>query len=210
MKYGLEKEYFVKKGDEYVLATGLPMDECGYLAEVRGDCHSDPSKAVALFRADDAKLKAKAAALGLTLSDEPVGKIPPKLARTAARRFGKGTYPVGRGNMYGKDFSLTDRVQRAGMHVHFSDQQEVKDKEGRNITTIPRILDMPRIIYKLDQAFAAEIKAAKRIPGMYEMKPHGFEYRSLPANVDLDRLTRVLETLFTASDDEEPEALREA
>lgn len=49
-------------------------------------------------------------------------------------------------------------------------------------------LDMPKIIGIFDNMFATEIKEANRIPSAYEIKPYGFEYRSLPSNIDKDKL----------------------
>lgn len=59
----------------------------------------------------------------------------------------------------------TSKVVTAGFHIHFGTE---------------RLVDMPLIIKRLDEAFEDEIMKAGRQFGDYRMKPHGFEYRSLP------------------------------
>ena len=55
------------------------------------------------------------------------------------------------------------------------------------------MFDFVQIIRKLDEAFKGEIKAAKRLPGFYEIKPdRRVEYRSLPNDVDLGKIIKTL------------------
>lgn len=42
--------------------------------------------------------------------------------------------------------------------------------------------------------FALQIKETKRIPGCYELKTHGFEYRSLPASVSVVEVAKVIQS----------------
>lgn len=189
MKFGFEREFFVKKGDTYTLATDLPHDDCGYLAEVRGEPHTEPAKALALYHLEEDMLYKKAEKKKLELELSDYVALPSKFRNYCLRKFGKNVNEEG--SMYGK-FSHHN-LSTAGLHVHFSDEKEVV-VEGR-VKKIPGILDMPRWIYGLDKFFAQEIKAAKRVPGLYEMKPHGFEYRSLPASVDMGRVVKALEIL---------------
>ena len=117
-------------------------------------------------------------------------RVPQRLLWEALREHGKPSYPQGRGNIYGMDYKPSCRDSRAALHIHFSDTYT--DAKGDKHC---RIMDMPKIIQKLDGAFKKEIKEAKRLPGFYEMKPHGFEYRSLPCSVDLDEVVKVLKEL---------------
>jgi len=71
------------------------------------------------------------------------------------------------------------KVLTAGLHVHFSR----KDELGRRVQ-----LPIQTIVRCMDTAFANEISEAGRIPGEYEIKPYGFEYRSLPATVDTKKV----------------------
>ncbi len=62
-------------------------------------------------------------------------------------------------------------LETAGFHIHF----------GEN-----RCLDIPKILSQLDLQFYSDIAKAMRVPSQYRMKPYGFEYRSLPCDVDLN------------------------
>lgn len=184
--YGFEKEYFVlDNNDNPVLAPiALPHDECGYLVEARGDHHVNPFKAAHLFLAEEERLARVAQNMQVKLdTTQPTRRLNPKLAREALRRFGKNPLTPDRGSLYGRDYKATDRLARAGLHVHFGSVVEYQDRDGhqRSITTL---IDIPRYIQLLDKAFADEIKSAQRLPGLYEIKQHGFEYRSLPASAD--------------------------
>lgn len=184
MKFGFEKEYFVYAPPNYdyiIVPAGAPKDECGWLAEARGESHSDPLSAAYLLSKAEADLEIYLGKFGVKLDlENSYSKLPKDLVRQATRRFGKN--PVGdeRRNLYGKDWPLAN-IQRAGLHVHFSNQGFVEGKNG----TVPysRFFDPIPIIRALDKKFATAIKANKRIPGEYELKSYGFEYRSLPSNV---------------------------
>lgn len=200
MKFGFEGECFVANKDTGVLAlaTKLPHDSCGYLAEIRGEAHSDPELAHGLFIGAARKLNKEAHKLGLCLVYRDVSLIPADVLRAARRECSKG--PTKYCNIYGLDYKPTDRTRRAGMHVHVSDEtkvQEYNSRDGRvyaSDRTFPRILNFPPFIQAFDKAFKDEIKVAKRLPGFYELKSYGFEYRSLPATVDLAKVVEVLDT----------------
>jgi hypothetical protein len=188
MKYGFEREFFVKANGKYVICPFvIAHDDCGYLAESRGEPHADPLKAAYLLLADEDKLKDQAKRNRVQLVLEDTAKLSPEVRRDALRRNGKGKYPVERGNLYGLDYKATDDILRAGLHVHFSNEIETKNKY-----TASGFLDIPRIVRKLDEAFAEVIKKANRLKGFYETKKHGFEYRSLPASVDPRKVAEVI------------------
>jgi len=68
----------------------------------------------------------------------------------------------------------------AGLHVHFS-----RKLEGKRVQ-----LPIYQIVRCMDGVFAKEIQSAGRIPGEYEIKPYGFEYRSLPSTVDPEKVVK--------------------
>lgn len=191
MKFGFEREFFVTKNGEYCLAEGLPKDDCGYLAEVRGEPHTDPAKALALYLIEEARVIELARSLGMKLHLHDYVALPPKLKNKWLRMFGKGP-AVDEGSMYGKFWS--GNLSRAGLHIHFSNQREIIDSRGYN-QIVAGIIDMPKFIFGLDKIFAEEIKTAKRVPGLYEMKAHGFEYRSLPTSIDMNKVVKALNHL---------------
>lgn len=62
---------------------------------------------------------------------------------------------------------------------------------------INECFDYITIFKKLDEAFAEEIKEAKRLPGFYEIKSDGrIEYRSLPSNVSLFKVIDVINSII--------------
>ena len=140
-----------------------------------------------LYNAEEYKVKREAEKLGLTLVLQSWTKLPPKFLKQTLRQFGKNP-SVDEGSMYGKFWS--GNIQRAGLHVHFSNEIEV---EIQNIKrTVSGIIDIPKWVFGLDKIFEKEIKEARRVPGLYEMKSHGFEYRSLPADIDMIKVANVL------------------
>lgn len=201
IKFGFEKEFFVKNSiNQYVIVPGfLPKDECGYLAEARGEPHSDVIQAVFNLKCETYKLKVLFSEKDLVLTDDNTLKLPKQLLREAIRSNGKDVYPNERGNIYNKDYSPNDTYNRAGLHIHFSKTKYITyndPKLGSEIVhKIPMQMDFVKIIRTLDDRFIKDIQDAKRIPGFYEFKPHGFEYRSLPAHIDLLKVAETVKNL---------------
>lgn len=194
IKYGFEREFFVQAQKQFVLCPAvIPHDECGYLAESRSEPHPDPLKAAYLLLATEYQLFEQAKRNRVKLLTVDAVELSPDLLRDALRRYGKDPVPSERGNIYGHDYAADDKTCRAGLHVHFSNQEEVEGKEHKR--TINGFLDIPKYIRHLDGAFHNEIVAAKRIPGCYEIKGHGFEYRSLPASIDVRKVAAALNQL---------------
>lgn len=209
-KYGFEREYWVLPvstaglaGQPILTPIELPGDECGYLAEARGTPDSSPLIAAYLLLAEEERLRQLVAGRFLLTTTAPTRRLDPKLRHEALRRFGKNAITSDRGSLYGKSYSPTDRWSRAGLHVHFSDYSTYYDpackKCGRPPLPreIPNQQDLPRIIRYLDGFFATEIRRAQRLPGLYELKLHGFEYRSLPADVDVVRVASAIKAMET-------------
>jgi len=88
------------------------------------------------------------------------------------------THHLGIFHVNGEQYKLT-----AGIHVHFSN----RDLKTGEIIELP----IEDIVKKMDKAFSKEIKDTGRIPGEWEPKDHhGFEYRSLPCNVDIYKVLK--------------------
>ena len=207
MRFGFEREYFLCNilGEYVAVPPELPKDECGYLVEARGEDSSDPLKAAFLLLAEEHKLRQQAETLGLTLAHVDFAKLSPAFRQQMLRTHGKPQYPAFRGNIYGKDYRPTDTLARAGVHVHFSDTEKIETcvykwdsgtfkKSDTTMVSRPRFIDYATIIQKLDKRFRKQILAARRLPGSYEMgKFHGgFEYRSLPATINVIEVAVVL------------------
>jgi hypothetical protein len=195
IKYGFEGEFFVASLADGVLqpiSADIPHDSCGYLAEARGVPDSDPLVASYLYKAAVAKLEAVVAKKNLKLIQEAIAPVPADTLRAARRLFGKG--PTKYNNIYGLDYKPSDRTRRAGLHIHISDETVFRYEKNKEFKYTNQ-LDFPPIIQAFDKAFKEEIKSTKRLPGFYEMKPYGFEYRSLPATASLEKIVEVLSKL---------------
>lgn len=191
MKIGLEKEFFVlRENKPIVVPPQLSADESGVLAEARGNAFSNVTEAIFSLQASAYDLSKRAEKMKVSLVDHPLMVIPRSVRLEANRIYAKGL--TRHENLYGhKSHRNLISEQTAGVHVSFTKTREEKiaDRTFRS----NEIFDFPQIFRKLDEAFAVEIKQAKRRPGFYELKPDGrIEYRSLPANVDMDKLIDVL------------------
>lgn len=221
MKIGFELEAFcLKRGEDLIkpvteervpsfspclVPDGLPLDECGWLVEVRSEPHTDITKAIFLLQAETRTVEAQAKLKGVSLSYVPLLEIPRDLKVKAARRHGKGL--ISYRNLYGHETHRT-RLATASLHISFTEEKMFRYREFAGMVqggatmrdgafTYPGFVDHARIIVSLDKAFAKEIAAAKRNPGFYEVKADGrIEYRSLPNNVCLDKLERELRRIL--------------
>lgn len=199
LKLGLEKEFFVKNNEgQFILPEpiGLSYDECGYLCEARGAPATDVITAVFNLKSEEYRLRAKAASRNAVLDDSPVVSLPKNLLLEGRRRYAKGVISYRNFKGFAAHRNSV-KEQIAGVHVSLTSYTTITqcDYKGKNVQSVEvyRNFDWMSIFWRLDKAFAAEIKTAKRNPGFYEMKADGrVEYRSLPANVDLDKLTTVL------------------
>lgn len=198
MKYGLESEFFVTYNGEIQVMNKwpLPADECGVLAEARGKCENDILHAVFALKAEIFRMQKIAEEKGLIMFNDPSFlKIDRKVRLEAMRHFDKGR--IHYENIYGHDHHKTGQgVIHCGLHISFTQQKEIETKD--RIITINELFDFVKIIRRLDKAFAQEIKEAKRMPGFYEIKnDKRIEYRSLPANVNLDKVIFEVEKATT-------------
>ena len=76
---------------------------------------------------------------------------------------------------------LTNKLT-SGMHIHFSS----RDSNTGEVINLP----IEKIVKRMDESFKDIICTADRNYGEYELKSHGFEYRSLPCNVDVYRVLK--------------------
>jgi|WetSurMetagenome_2_1015567.scaffolds.fasta_scaffold39181_5 hypothetical protein len=199
---GIEKEYFVIGKDGKIAdpeqMRNIPKDDCGFLAEARGKPDSDAYLAVYNLLAEEQRILNKVKK-GLKLLNEPVMAF--KMEDVLKFYDAKAIKAKEKSNsIYGAIPKTKVTKKTAGLHIHFSCSSSTTDEEGREIV-IPMMIDIPSIIQQLDNAFSEEIKAAKRPFGAYRIKSYpsgneGFEYRSLPNNVNIGKLIKVLQNLI--------------
>lgn len=198
IKYGFELEAFCLDflGKPILVPSGLPLDECGWLVEVRSEPHADLGKAMCLLNYEVEQVKKQAIAKAVALEFNPTRDIPRDLKVQARRIHSKGMLKYR--NLYGFENHRT-KLATASLHISVSNQFEVTryTSKGEAFKTFEtKFLDHARLIAYLDRAFKQEIREAGRNPGFYEVKPDNrIEYRSLPNNVDLGKVQSELAKL---------------
>lgn len=216
MKIGFELELFcLKDGKPVLVPYALPKDECGWLVEVRSDPHADVRKAIALFKAEIDEVYRKAKKEDVELLRVPLYEVPRDLKVQAARAYTKGLLRYQ--NIYGHETHKNlAKYATAAIHISFTEERtfsyrttglckECSRSESKEFK-YQGFIDHAKLIVGLDTAFKKEITKAKRNPGFYEVKSDGrIEYRSLPNDVDLDKVGDVLEVLLDGKKYVEPE-----
>jgi len=212
-KIGFEREYFLvdNKGKLVInpSAYGFTTDDFGILVEARGKASKDMDEAVLSLMFEEKKLMNLAKKQNLKLVLEPNKKLSKKELTEVYGRYSKD--PSKAENMYGTTKELDFSRVNAGLHVHFSNEEKKTIDKTINYIFLPNFkekekkftekdteevivnyfLNIPKIIRELDTIFKEEIKKANRRLGEYEIKPHGFEYRSLPNNIDILKVAEV-------------------
>jgi hypothetical protein len=163
------------------------------LVEYRGDPFTDPFDAVGSLVADKERVNRRLP-VGSEVSFVNHMTIPRPIKLAARRLHTKGLIKFQ--NLYGKAPSSLDH---AGIHISFTSERTIdwNDNCHRRSTTVNQLWDFARVFRELDKIYASEIKAARRVPGFYEIKDDlRIEYRSLPNNIDLWKLAENLVSLF--------------
>ena len=190
-RIGLELEEFCidNRNKEITLIpenSNIPYDGCGWLIEYRSEPCKDIVEAVFSLRAAEYKASGLLKKFGVHGARNPVMKPSKDVRMSARKRFTKRL--VAFNNIYGYKChknTLAEAVAATHISITFS----TEGKHGR----INHIWDYADFVRYMDKAFEQEITDAKRRPGFYELKPDGrFEYRSLPNNIDLDKLIQVV------------------
>lgn len=194
---GIEKEVFLFDNDGRVMEPklfGFPRDEFEFLVELRSLPSDRLYPIYTTLQQEELQYKLRADKFGMELVDIPVKLAEPEWVEAHWKKY--DLYRFNEldctNNIYGKTnkshhlgvLSLIDNYKHltAGMHVHFS---------SRNAKT-GEVIELPieDIVRKMDEKFEDIVKYDNRIPGEWEPKAHGFEYRSLPCNVDIYRVLK--------------------
>ncbi|MCI0557128.1 MAG: hypothetical protein MN733_01430, partial [Nitrososphaera sp.] len=188
--------------------AGIPHDECGWLAEARSEPSSELLRAVHNLEFADksvsravAQWNEFAVATDLVfLMMEPTLPIPRDTLLLARRRFAKGVEKFQ--NLYGFKCHRNKRSEgTAGIHVSVTRPSNVRwtDEKGRDQERLYySLFDFVPFVRAMDKEFKAEIEAARRRPGFYEVKGDGrIEYRSLPNNISYSRLEEGISRVLT-------------
>ena len=200
--FGMEMEFFCSDHEQNLVLPpkGASCDEFPLALEVRSAPHACMYYCVSdiiRFRKVVEVALEKDKLTAQYISRVPVSK---ELHEQIIRDDRLNKRAIKHRNLYGKKQTLNWRVATAGIHIHFSDIQVHKTgcKEcGVREYTTTSLLDIPFIVRTLDKMYEKEIKEAGRLPGEYELKQvhGGFEYRSLPNNIDLWKLAENIERM---------------
>lgn len=216
MKYGLEKEFFLKKGTKFILVPNdLPKDECGWLLELRTTPSSNINDCIDELMVMEYRTRREVESRGYTLVESPVETLPQDLVRKAMAAGDKGVAKYK--NYLGYEYHNIKQGERtASVHISFTNPliiQVPREKtelwtrqDGKvelktiaqepGIVVVNQMFDYMPYFLALDKEFQEEIKSSSRVPGMYEIKFDGrIEYRSLPNNIDLYKLGKTIKKL---------------
>lgn len=194
MRFGIEIEQFLldKDGSPMVVPTSLPADSEGVQVEARGLPHNDIVQAVYSAIGEMEGIERRAQEMGLMLAKGvSVLKIPRDVKLKARMVYSKGILSYR--NLYNYTrHRVSVHESTAGVHLSVTNPYTIMWKDGQYQETF-RMWDFPSFFRHLDGVFKEEIRAAKRNPGFYELKPDGrVEYRSLPNNIDWWKLIEVV------------------
>lgn len=202
LKIGLEVEFFATKNGKLIDAAeiGVPCDEYPLLVEARGEPFTCAFKAVASVRAEIERivhlLKEKECRPLFVNWQERTPHV--KALHEAILRRGLHK-SVAWQNAHGAEVSKKNETHlAAGMHISFTNplafnysvvhQHKFDGKEypynKPETHTYNQLFDFSKVFRQLESAFGADVDAAERVRGFYELKSDGrIEYRSLPATL---------------------------
>jgi hypothetical protein len=187
---GLELELFLIDKDGNILEPikyGFPADEMGFLIEIRSE-HSNKLEDIERILDSLVKINTdKASLLGFEVQRVPFKEVSKDFQEYIREKYKHYLFPDHTQNIYGKPpvshhTGFKENLATAGLHVHFSSRRIFGTK------CVQRDLPIEKIVKEMDAIFVKDIKDTNRIPGEYEMKSHGFEYRSLPNNIDIKKV----------------------
>lgn len=188
-RIGLEREFWLTKDDKIVMPEeyGFPIDEFGFLVEIRTHPHSSPRGLLQELEDLTRAHTEQALSLGLRLTLQHRRFLGKKLINCLSKKYHWDTLPDLTANIYSgvcksHATGINGEYGTAGVHVHFSRH----DKHGNRVQ-----LPIKSIVQCMDWKFDYVIHKCKRLHGEYEVKPHGFEYRSLPTIADQRKVVSV-------------------
>lgn len=195
---GIEREYFLVDAMGNIVEPklfGFPHDEFGFLVEIRTLPYTKLEPLMRELSDLTAAHRVQAGRLGLKLRLTNRMKLSSMFVEHLRRKYIWDYLTDTTANIHkGVETSHATGIDRwtnkqiiwgtAGMHIHFS-RKRITQRALRS-PIIQRIqLPIEKIVLAMDTKFGKTISLANRIQGEYEIKPYGFEYRSLPADINV-------------------------
>lgn len=184
-KIGIEKEFWLIDVNGNLIEPNtfkLPHDEFGFLVELRTLPHRHFTALDINFNIELHQIR------GLIPDDYSLLDEPRRHVDSETRTYYATVYQwwklkdttanIHSGVMQSHATGIDGDYGTAGLHIHFS--RYADDKRYQ--------LPIVEIVKKMDTKFDKYIRRAKRFSGEFEIKPYGFEYRSLPANAPIDEV----------------------
>lgn len=222
-KVGIEAEFFLRDKNKklvYPSNYGFSTDDFPIVGEVRADAGTSRHETVGNFLKELARLFYKAEVEKLTLDFSSYVEISPAEKAKILRSVGIKSLDISN-NVYATDLlNYSDDVVRngkvissrvsAGFHIHLSRRvyhhTQIKGKSDvvfdMNTLTASQIKAIVRGFDRnLFPRFPLKVNLKYRQPGFYEIKPWGFEYRSLPMSeklTEMHELRAVVNIAFSA------------
>jgi len=206
---GIEKECFLLHKGEVMQPKkyGFPYDEMGFLVELRS-WQSERLEPIEMsLNLEWIRFKHRADKFGMALSDNPYMNCSKKFVDDIEDTYHISEFPDNTKNIYNDGWHKGDMELgklssflthhtgilpekgvkdcyrlTSGIHVHFSS----RNKKTGEVIGLP----VEDIVRQMDKAFKDNISDTGRIKGEYELKEHGFEYRSLPCNTDIHKILK--------------------
>ena len=182
-RIGYEVEFWLlDKKAQIVMPNdyGFPIDEFGFLVEIRTHAHRNCESLLDELNRLTLAHKAQAKSLGLRLVLQPRRFMGKSLINCLSIKYHWDTLPDLTANIYSTvsrshATGIDSEYGTAGVHIHFSRH----NRKGHRVQ-----LPLKRIVMGMDARFNEKIAYSGRVHGEYEIKPYGFEYRSLPSTVN--------------------------
>lgn len=157
---------------------GFPYDEFGFLIELRTQPCINISALISDYDTRYNALIAMAERLGMHIEVLHEVDMDSKFVDYLSKKYAYDSLQDITANIY-KDVTkshatgLNGGKGTAGLHIHFS----------RHVNGLRAQLPIFEMVKTMDEKFRRTIMLAGRNLGEFEIKVHGFEYRSLPADI---------------------------
>lgn len=197
---GIEKELFLIDENDNIMEPklyGFPRDEFEFLVEIRSLPSDRFYPVYTTLQQEELQYNLRANKFGMYLKDTPSQTASNEWVNNHWNRyklhkynnldFTKNIYKKNKNHKshhLGVMNSVVEgkKILTAGVHVHFSS----RDSTNGEVIELP----IEDIVRKMDESFEEEVYNSYRNLGEWESKAHGFEYRSLPCNVDIYKVLK--------------------
>jgi len=195
---GIEKECFLMQGKKIMEPQryGFPFDEFEFLVELRSLPSDRAFPVITTLAQEELQNSLRAGKFNMILDDTPNRNVDNRWVKAHWDKYNlhrfdnqdltQNIYASSEVSHHQGVIPCGERSRlTAGIHVHFSS----RDSKTGDVIELP----VKEIVGAMDDAFRDDIEVSLRNLGEWEPKIHGFEYRSLPSNMNIKK---VVQTAF--------------